>query len=187
MLRGGPQRVGGARPAQGLGPQAQAALRKAWDLRKTDPAASATELERMARIAGERDMPGMAAHLSLEAARSSRAAGQGDGANRFVEAAVDYAAKSRNTSKAARKLGSYVSELRTAGDAGAADALESTIKSRLGVSSLPTGPTQGGINRSARRTMPRSCATCAGPVDYDPEYGEDGVPDCRYCGTGLLG
>jgi hypothetical protein len=180
-------RVGGARPAQGLGPHAQAALKKAWDLRATDPAGSAAEFERMARIASEREMPGMAAHLAMQASRSAALAGQEDQAITYGRTGVGYVAHAKNAAKAARKFGALVAELRAGGHEAAATAVESEVKSRLGVSALSAPVAPSGMNRSAKRTLPRGCPTCAGPVDYEPEYGEDGVPDCRYCGVGLLG
>ncbi len=180
-------RVGGARRAQGLGPQAQAAVKKAFDLRESDPAGSAAEFERLAGIASERDMPGMAAHFSMQAARSSGAAGNDDAALAHGRTAVNFASQAKNTGKAARKFGTLVTELRTGGRTGVADTLEAEAKARLGLSALPAGSPGGGINRQAKRNMPKFCSTCGAAVNYEPEYGEDGVPDCKYCGTGLLG
>ncbi len=187
MLRGGPMRMGGARPAQGLGPHAQAALKRAWDLRERDPSGSAAEFERMARIASERDMAGMATHLALQGARSAAAGGNDDTVILLGQAAVQYASGARNPAKSARKISGLVAELRAGGHAASAEAIETAAKGRLGLSALPSPTAASGLNRSAKRTLPRGCPTCAAPVDYEPEYGEDGVPDCRYCGVGLLG
>jgi hypothetical protein len=183
-MRGGPAREGGTRPGGGLGPQAQAALKRAYDLRAAHPADSASELERIAGIAAGRGMLGMACHLSIEAARSEHAAGKEDAAIAQVKVAIGYASQGRVQGKAAKRFAHLVAQLRENGHTAAADQIEAEVRSKLG--SLPTAAAAPApMNRNQRRNVPKACGTCGAPVDYDVEFNDDGTADCRYCGVNL--
>lgn len=184
-MRGGPMRAGGQRPAAGLGPQAQAQLRQAWEAREADPAGSAAAFTRMADIATQRKMPGMAAHLHLEAARSHLRAGSEPAALDAVREAITQSATGRAAGKTARRVAGLVAELRARGQGETADAIAALATARFGLNQLPppaaaTGP----LNRTQRRTLPTHCGTCGAPVDA-VDHDEDGHADCRYCGVHL--
>lgn len=190
MQRQGPGHLGGARPAQGLGPVAQQKIREAFQTAQRDPAAGAAEFTRLAGIASERGMEGVAGHLCLQAARAWYRAGNEEEAVGSVESAIDFAAELRNRDKALRKFGKLVAEIREKGNTAAADRIAAMVSERLGAAPIapPAAAAAQGtpavLNRSQRRLLPTHCPTCGAPVSSgEVDFNDDGTADCRYCGV----
>ncbi len=174
---------GGKRRTAALGPGAQAAVQRAWTARDSDPAAAATDYERLAKLAGDRGMHGMQVHFAVEAARTKlRAGAPGD---EHVAAGLAAANIAGNIPRSARRFADLVAELREHGQPDVADKIDADARTGLALSQLPAARLAIPLNRTQRRTLPNGCPVCGGDTEYDVKFDDDGSAECRYCGSNL--
>jgi len=130
----------------------------------------------------------MAVHLYLAASRQHAQAGAQDTAMAAVHKALAQAKNAPDRQRSARKFAGLVTDLRAHGHEAQADQVEAAAREALGVSKLPSGEGATTVNRSQRRSLPRSCTTCGAPVDAAAaKFEDDGFAGCSYCGVNLFG
>ena len=173
---------GGRRPEAGLGPVAQATVQRAWGQRDSAPAGAAADYERLAKMAGDRGMFQMATYFAVECARVQIRSGSSG--SEQITAGLGFATQARSVPKATRRFADLIAELRAGGNA-TADAVETEVKTKLGLTVLPIARVAPPMNRSQRRNLPVACPVCAAAADYDVLFHEDGTAECRYCGSTL--
>ena len=94
----------------------------------------------------------------------------------------------RPRQRSARKFAQLARDLRAHGHEAQADEIEAATREALGLTKLPTGDGATTVNRSQRRSLPRSCTTCGAPVDAAAaKFDDDGFAGCSYCGVNLFG
>lgn len=189
MNRPGPRRSPGARKDTALGPQAQQRLQQAHaQLTSGEPAAAAATFARMAEVAQGKGRHGMATHLALHGVRALVHAGDRDAALSLAQKAVQYGAPAQNQRKIAQRFAQTVKTLQDAGHPEAAEAVAEAARTKMQIQKLPEVPVAQPVNRAVRRSLPKHCGACGGPVSSaDVAFDENGTADCHYCGVVLVG
>ncbi|HLE26921.1 MAG TPA: hypothetical protein VI793_02305 [Anaerolineales bacterium] len=185
-LRWGP-RLFGAGGALGIGPRRK--LIEAHRLSaEGQPALAASLYAELAGIAQSLDMPGRAAHMHLQAARSFAAINNGEAALEEGLAALNVLIGAGMAERAALRLPRLVQDMRGWGLSAEAETLERAIQSRLGMSEVGFAEVSAPPSPSDRPhgPLPAKCPGCGGPVRGDEvEWIDAHSAECAYCGSVL--
>lgn len=185
----GPVRRGGRRKAEHrLGDVARQRIQEAHAHLAADEAVEAAEkFARMGRVADEREMPRVAAHLGAHAALAHAMNGDREAFAAALDEAVAAAKKDADKDRSSRLFGRILARLEGTELADLADDTRADLRNRLGVT--PKAPTADpSVNRKMRRHLGKRCATCGAEVtEFAIASNDDGSVDCERCGSLLTG
>lgn len=189
QMRTGPVRRGGRRKGEHrLGDVARQRIQEGHEhLAAGEVAEAAARFERMAQVAGERDMPRVAAHLGAHAALAHAIADDREAFGRSLEQAVADARKDADKDRSSRLFGRFLDQLADTPLADDVEELRASLRNQLGVT--PKAPNADpSVNRSMRRHLVKRCATCGAEVNETTVvFNDDGSMDCDRCGSLLTG
>jgi len=185
----GPVRRGGRRKVEHrLGDVARQRIQEGHaHLAAGESAEAAEKFSRMAQVAGERDMPRVAAHLGAHAALAHAMAGDRDGFGAALEAAIGAAKQDADKDRTSRLFGRILARLADTPLGDDVDAVRTSLRDQLGVT--PKAPrADASVNRSMRRHLAKKCATCGVDVEEGSiAFNDDGSIDCERCGSLITG
>ncbi len=185
----GPVRRGGRRKAEHrLGDVARRRIQEAHEhLAAGEATEAADKFARTSRVADEREMPRVAAHLGAHAALAHAMADDREGFAAALDEAVAAAKKDADKDRSARLFGRILARVAETPLADAVEETRAALRTQLGVT--PRAPSADpSVNRSMRRHLGKRCATCGAEVsEASIAFNDDGSVDCERCGSLLTG